>query len=173
MTDTVSWTEPLGSTRERVFLGIECRRGNGDERGVACMGKARCVPVRGGRCAHYGRGVNGGQRVRPRRARARSAPARLGGWRGWGRERGGGHGGRWGCGASTATTRSVPRRHCGQRWMSMRAMRCQKAMTDSVGAAVLAGAAQDTSQRIRAPHTHFRSITVAGRRGSDHHREAV
>jgi len=46
MTDTVSWTEPLGSPRERLFLGIECRRGNGDERGVACMGKARCVPVR-------------------------------------------------------------------------------------------------------------------------------
>src|SRR3989304_8801876 len=110
MTDTISWTEPRGSTRRRSCLGFECGRGCGVMRGVACMGKARCVPVRDWRCTHYGRGVNGGQRVRPRRARARSAPARLGGWRGGGGGRGGGHGGGGGCGARAAPPRRGARR---------------------------------------------------------------
>lgn len=64
MTDTVSWTEPCGSTRERLYLGIGYRRAGGDGRGVAWRALARRVGYRcGGRCAHYGRGVNGGQRA--------------------------------------------------------------------------------------------------------------
>jgi len=42
MADTVSWTEPLGSTGERLYLGIECDCGCGEVRGVACMGGAGC-----------------------------------------------------------------------------------------------------------------------------------
>src|SRR5205809_769324 len=46
MANTVSWTEPLSSTGERLYLGFECDCGCGEERGVACMGGAGCC-----RCA--------------------------------------------------------------------------------------------------------------------------
>jgi len=66
MADTVSWTEPLDSASGQLCLGIECDRGCGAVRGVECIDGAGGVPMRGWRCAHYGRGVNGGQRVRLR-----------------------------------------------------------------------------------------------------------
>ena len=46
MTDTISWTEPLDSTRERSCLGIEWEFGCGEVGGAGCMNDAGDVPVR-------------------------------------------------------------------------------------------------------------------------------
>ena len=40
MADTVSWTEPLESERERPYLGNECDGGCDEVREVACMSEA-------------------------------------------------------------------------------------------------------------------------------------
>ena len=68
MTDTVSWTEPLESARERWYLGNECDGGWGEVREAAYMSEASRVPIREERCAHYGRGGRRGQRERAGRA---------------------------------------------------------------------------------------------------------
>src|SRR3970040_2303394 len=102
MADTVSWTEPLVSVRERRYLGIECCGRSGDVREVACMSEASGVPIRVWRWAHYGRGVSGGQRTGAARARPLRVHAGLaGGWdRGCesGARHGGGRGGGGGAG---------------------------------------------------------------------------
>jgi hypothetical protein len=45
MADTISWTEPLDSTRELWCLGIEYDQGGGGVRVVACMNAAACVSI--------------------------------------------------------------------------------------------------------------------------------
>ena len=68
MADTISWTEPRESERERWYLGNECGGGYGEERDLGCMSEASCVPMRKWRWAHYGRGGRRGQRERAGRA---------------------------------------------------------------------------------------------------------
>ena len=46
MSDTVSWTEPLESVRERPYLGIEYCGWDDEVCEVACMSEVSCVPIR-------------------------------------------------------------------------------------------------------------------------------